>query len=87
MVIKHEKGEKKFPCIKCGKSFCLEENLERHLKLHEVEEIKPIVCDVCDSRFENEEKLNVHSETHIVKFRFRCQYCGKTCQERKELER
>ncbi|XP_035716738.1 zinc finger protein 2 homolog isoform X2 [Folsomia candida] len=86
MVMRHEIGEKKFSCVKCEKSFCLVENLERHLKLHDLEEVKPLVCDICDSRFEDDARLSKHVATHDTK-KFVCDYCGFGCSFRQGLER
>ncbi|XP_021965830.1 myoneurin-like [Folsomia candida] len=87
MVIRHEKGEKKFPCVKCGKSFCLEENFERHVKLHDLEEVKPLVCDMCDDRFEDEERLQKHLTTQTHVNQFKCHLCVITCRSKVHLER
>ncbi|XP_021966396.2 zinc finger protein 708 [Folsomia candida] len=87
MVMRHENGEKKLSCVKCGKKFCLEQNLVRHLKLHDVEGTKPLVCDVCDDRFENEDVLQKHLKTlsHGAK-PFKCDTCRKGFNSRVGLE-
>lgn len=50
MVAAHETTDKFFNCGRCGKKFTLEQNYLRHLDLHGVEDRKPLVCDICDSR-------------------------------------
>lgn len=85
--MRHEEGEKKFFCAKCGKGFCLEDNYARHVKLHEVEGIKPLVCDVCDDRFENEARLQRHLKTLTHFNPFECSFCPKRCISKTALER
>lgn len=88
MVVHHEIGEKTFSCGKCGKKFVLEENFNRHVTLHDLEQVKPIVCEVCDSRFEDEERLATHHETHHdAKSKYRCSYCGTGCTSKNNLNR
>ncbi|XP_021959220.1 oocyte zinc finger protein XlCOF6 isoform X2 [Folsomia candida] len=86
MVIRHENGEKKFPCDKCPKSFCLIQNYERHVELHKFDGIKPFVCDVCDSRFADEARLQRHVATHKSK-PAKCEQCGKSYSSKKALRK
>jgi uncharacterized Zn-finger protein len=48
----------------CDKKFSTEFMHQRHLDLHNVEDKKPIVCRICDSRFENEARLQIHAKVH-----------------------
>lgn len=86
MVARHETGEKIFSCPQCTKSFALEANFTRHVTLYKVEADKPIVCDVCDRRFSDDEELKQHYVIHNKK-RSICPQCGDACFDKVDLER
>lgn len=85
MVMKHESGEKIFPCSKCDKKFCLELNLRNHLDQHDLEGVKPFICDVCDARFLTQYRLTTHVEYKHKQFR--CDQCGLEVITRTAFER
>ena len=54
-----------YKCSTCDKSFRLHGNLDRHMRIHDIE--KPYKCDVCGERFTVVESLLSHQTTHKKK--------------------
>jgi uncharacterized Zn-finger protein len=86
MILKHETDDKPLSCSKdkCDKKFTVDYNLQRHLALHELEDKKPFVCLVCECRFEDQSRLETHSENHSRNHI--CNYCFKTFTSKAALK-
>lgn len=85
LYMKHETGEKIYQCPQCEKKFSLEYNYQRHVKLHKVEETRPFLCEVCDSRFSTLEIFDKHKKTHVDSHH--CDVCDYKCISRAGLIR
>ena len=67
-------NEKEIRCKPCGKTFQLEERLQKHNEIMHIE--KKHKCDLCDKRFTNPQLLNAHrSSTHQTVKKFQCEQC------------
>ncbi len=57
-------NEKKYKCMKCGKSFRRKGSLSSHFLTHEQPEKQNCTCVVCGKRLPNIETLRKHMKTH-----------------------
>ncbi|XP_052782695.1 zinc finger protein 320-like isoform X2 [Mya arenaria] len=73
------KMSRAFKCKTCEKSFFTNSQLNRHLKIHEVDRKKTYQCDTCKKEFLHRYNLNRHIETvHASQSeKWHCSYCGK----------
>ncbi|CAH1784142.1 unnamed protein product [Owenia fusiformis] len=67
-----------FKCTQCGKGFKSKDRVIQHEKRHLG--LKPHQCNLCNRAFPDKGGLSKHTKTvHLVKRRFICPICGKSC--------
>ncbi|XP_027034178.2 zinc finger protein 664-like [Tachysurus fulvidraco] len=71
-----EPSERRFCCSICDKSFTIEFNLLKHMKVHSGE--KPFHCSHCGKTFTQLFNLMSHLRTHTGEKPFQCSQCGKS---------
>lgn len=79
-----EHSERPFSCSICDKSFTLEFNLLKHLKLHAGE--KPFQCSNCGKTFTQLFNLTSHQRMHTGEKPFPCSQCGKSFSQASKLK-
>ncbi|XP_039648480.1 zinc finger protein 771-like [Perca fluviatilis] len=78
-------GEKAFSCSECGKIFCTNGNLTRHMRTHTGE--KPFSCSVCKKDFGQSGNSQIHMRTHTGEKPFSCLVCKKAFTVSRALHR
>ena len=86
----HSVVQPQYQCSECDKSFILESQLRRHMRIHTDD---AITCTVCFKKFECQSTLKLHMTTHtgerptaVNDGRFVCSVCGKHFQYKQMLE-
>lgn len=70
-----------YQCDICQKKFKSQQNLKRHLKIHDGTKL---FCPSCTQYFDSEEKLNKHKiDKHS--YNLLCSFCGKTFNKRQNM--
>ncbi|XP_060717016.1 zinc finger protein Xfin-like [Tachysurus vachellii] len=79
-----EPSERPFCCSICDKSFNIEFNLLKHMKLHSGE--KPFHCSHCGKTFTQLFNLTSHLRIHTGEKPFLCSQCGKGFSQASKLK-
>ncbi|XP_049709516.1 PR domain zinc finger protein 14 [Elephas maximus indicus] len=72
-----DKGDRKFPCSLCNRSFEKRDRLRIHV-LHVHEKHRPYKCSTCGKCFSQSSSLNKHMRIHSGERPYQCVYCTKT---------
>ncbi|XP_061733571.1 zinc finger protein OZF-like isoform X2 [Nerophis ophidion] len=72
-----------YSCQFCQKSFSINGNLQRHLRIHTG--AKPFSCDTCGKSFNQSDTLKSHQRIHTGERPFVCNTCGKTFIQKSAL--
>ena len=67
---------KKDPTQQCTSSFARQDELKRHMKIHNPN--KPYKCQYCPMEFSRTDHLTTHTRTHTKEKPYKCQYEGCT---------
>ncbi|XP_043841974.1 transcription factor Ovo-like 2 isoform X2 [Dromiciops gliroides] len=73
-----------YSCELCGKGFCLQRMLNRHLKCHN--QVKRHLCTFCGKGFNDTFDLKRHVRTHTGIRPYKCEICNKAFTQRCSLE-
>ncbi|XP_004372651.2 PR domain zinc finger protein 14 [Trichechus manatus latirostris] len=71
-----DKGDRKFPCSLCKRSFEKRDRLRIHI-LHVHEKHRPHKCSTCGKCFSQSSSLNKHMRIHSGDRPYQCVYCTK----------
>ncbi|XP_019481537.1 PREDICTED: PR domain zinc finger protein 14 [Hipposideros armiger] len=71
-----DKGDRKFPCPLCKRSFEKRDRLRIHI-LHVHEKHRPHKCSTCGKCFSQSSSLNKHMRVHSGDRPYQCVYCTK----------
>ncbi|XP_055459551.1 PR domain zinc finger protein 14 [Psammomys obesus] len=71
-----DKGDRKFPCSFCQRSFEKRDRLRIHV-LHVHERHRPYLCSTCGKSFSQSSSLNKHMRVHSGDRPYQCVYCTK----------
>uniref|UniRef100_A0A8C0KVN2 PR domain zinc finger protein 14 n=1 Tax=Canis lupus dingo TaxID=286419 RepID=A0A8C0KVN2_CANLU len=71
-----DKGDRKFPCSLCKRSFEKRDRLRIHV-LHVHEKHRPHKCSTCGKCFSQSSSLNKHTRVHSGDRPYHCVYCTK----------
>nr|XP_004653507.2 PR domain zinc finger protein 14 [Jaculus jaculus] len=71
-----DKGDRKFPCSLCKRSFEKRDRLRIHI-LHVHEKHRPYLCSICGKCFSQSSSLNKHMRVHSGDRPYQCVYCTK----------
>ncbi|XP_012518604.1 PREDICTED: PR domain zinc finger protein 14 [Propithecus coquereli] len=71
-----DKGDRKFPCSLCTRSFEKRDRLRIHI-LHVHEKHRPHKCSTCGKCFSQSSSLNKHMRVHSGDRPYQCVYCTK----------
>ncbi|KAL2766792.1 PR domain zinc finger protein 14, partial [Daubentonia madagascariensis] len=71
-----DKGDRKFPCSLCKRSFEKRDRLRIHV-LHVHEKHRPHKCSTCGKCFSQSSSLNKHMRVHSGDRPYQCVYCTK----------
>lgn len=70
----------------CKEKFSSRENLETHMKLHQV--IKPFTCNTCGKVCKTERRLNIHQERHAFDGeKCKCDICERSFSSSSSLKK
>ncbi|KAK0399441.1 hypothetical protein QR680_003051 [Steinernema hermaphroditum] len=72
-----DKGDRKYPCPLCSRSFEKRDRLRIHV-LHVHENHRPHVCSVCGKAFSQSSSLNKHLRVHSGERPYKCTFCTKS---------
>jgi len=72
-----DKGDRRFPCSLCDRSFDKRDRLRIHV-LHVHEKHRPHQCTVCNKRFSQSSSLNKHMRVHSGERPYQCPHCDKS---------
>ncbi|XP_063852612.1 oocyte zinc finger protein XlCOF6.1-like isoform X1 [Scylla paramamosain] len=79
------KGEAKFECQLCDKTFKCNKGLRYHTLTHNG--VKNYECDLCGKKFTTKSQLTIHILTHTGVRNHECKECGKKFTTRSHLTR
>ncbi|XP_055840123.1 zinc finger protein 502-like [Episyrphus balteatus] len=86
-VIKKQKKRdfvKPFKCDKCEEAYVLEEQLKRHVKVHD--EYRPHTCKFCSKSFKRDAHLKLHvNNIHFNRKPYKCSICGAAFVQKSHL--
>ncbi len=89
----HEKGEEKYPCLKCDEVFCAMETLNHHVKEeHDSLWRDGLQCDVCGAIFYTKSGLRSHKKDQHEEEKedglayLRCKTCGVAFDTKEDLD-
>ena len=85
---KRHKAKSYFVCSvpECKEKFSCAENLETHMKLHQV--IKPFTCNVCGKVCRTESRLSIHQARHANDGeKCKCDICERSFSSRSALKK
>ncbi|XP_008847138.1 PR domain zinc finger protein 14 [Nannospalax galili] len=71
-----DRGDRKFPCSLCQRSFEKRDRLRIHI-LHVHEKHRPYLCSMCGKCFSQSSSLNKHMRVHSGDRPYQCVYCTK----------
>ncbi|KAM4865405.1 PR domain zinc finger protein 14 [Thomomys bottae] len=71
-----DRGDRKFPCSLCKRSFEKRDRLRIHV-LHVHEKHRPYLCSICGKCFSQSSSLNKHMRVHSGDRPYQCVYCTK----------
>nr|XP_061836082.1 zinc finger protein 260-like [Nerophis lumbriciformis]XP_061836083.1 zinc finger protein 260-like [Nerophis lumbriciformis] len=80
---KKVRGQTRFSCSVCAKSFSRRSNFTQHMRTHKGE--KPFSCSICGKRFSQKSHLPEHMTTHTGEKIFHCSVCGKRFSNKRGL--
>lgn len=76
----------KFACNICDKQFKFRAQLDKHLLIHQSNEIKPkLLCNLCGKAFNVRSNLAIHQKTHTNTLNFECNICGFLTKQKRYL--
>ena len=73
-VLSKHKQEYRFWCFLCGKGFVLNSFLNKHKDSHNPPSIK---CRYCETKFQNNQHVKKHEQSHFGIKQFECNMCPK----------
>ncbi|XP_033640683.1 PR domain zinc finger protein 14-like [Asterias rubens] len=71
-----DRGDRKFPCHLCSRSFEKRDRLRIHI-LHVHQKHRPHKCVTCGKSFSQSSSLNKHMRVHSGERPYKCVYCSK----------
>lgn len=85
---KRHKFKSYFLCavLECNEKFTCLENLQTHMKLHQI--IKPFTCNICGKVCRTERRLNIHQARHANDGeKCKCDICERSFSSRSALKK
>ena len=84
LFLKHLRDDEKlFPCLKCGKYFLCQNNLNTHMMHHDRK--KTFKCNSCEKRFYQLRDQKRHEVVHYEEMPFSCVECKKQFKREQSL--